>query len=167
MHSTWGQPPSTPPGGGGGGGVASQHSTWGQPPSTPPGGGGGGGGSLPAHHLGGGGGGQPPSTPPGGGGGVASQHNTWGGWGGGHTTWGGGGGVASQHSTVLHESYTICITHPPLHLAPLPRSQGGSLDLLSRGPKPGPASWLGTQVTQLVARVTLVPVSPIAPPHMT
>ena len=40
------------------------------------------------------------------------------------------------------------------------------LDLLTRGPKPGPASWLGMQVTQLVASATNWCLSPRTfPPH--
>ena len=44
------------------------------------------------------------------------------------------------------------------------------LDLLTRGPKPanpGPASWLGTQVTQLMASATIWCLSPRVSPHMT
>ena len=88
--------------------------------------------------------------------------------------------AASQHSPVLQESLLVRITHPPPlhhHCTPsvyflitvmtinIKYSQGGSLpgtrlDLLTRGPKPGPASWLGMQVTQWVPSGACLPESP-------
>ena len=75
-------------------------------------------------------------------------------------------------SPTLHPCITfvpfLCISYL-LPLCPfiLNTAKAGS-DLLTRGPNPGPASWLGTQVTLMVAMsATIWCLSPQVSPHMT
>ena len=77
--------------------------------------------------------------------------------------------AASQHSPVLQESLLVCITHPPPlhHHCIQPGWVPTRLDLLTWGPKPGPASWVGMQVTQCVANATIWCLSPPSLPQMT
>ena len=80
---------------------------------------------------------------------------------------------------MLQESLSVCITHPPPlhHLCTLsvyfllttimPIHIKYSQGVLTQGPKPGPASWLGTQVTQMVASASNWCLSRQVSPHMT